>query len=684
MLLTFSNEQYYAERMIELYLDIRLNDPTYVFDDSTIASIEWASEIVGIDKVNLAHQLVSMKPNSEFDDKGISDVNAINLWNEIFPSDFHVDSIDEIKSSGDEFVKLMDAKKPFGKGMDEADMIRYVTANSASSFIGIQKPKNSDFALKSMIKTLRSHAEPRIIHKPWLISNLNNTWDHLANHRNLYDVGYDQLCMTARTSSSSIKGGGSFRDYAIEHTLDEIILEALNNEIPLLIYAGTRSDRRGKYRLICSFDARFRIIDYILNHQVYKLCEGNGPLARYTTEGFNNKQMWGELVKMSNRSYGAIMICLDYEGYDTQLSMEEYLEIAKASNRRRINHYPYNELWEWYSQFMLQPKPLVTRSADGLEVLIKHYYTLASGLHGTHSHENIVGISTSIQAEREGVRLFDFWSNGDDQNSLIHSSDVEKYMHFLEQYYVISRQKSLIGHDLAVWGKLWFSQRFHPAWEIGTFRSIWEREGGEVSYVEPSKMQANYCKILQVAITLIRLGKDESIIRKWINELCSVVGIDPFRIPVKLSNISVTTSSVSVKGDPKGLESVKRELLNKTFRFQSLSHSNYFDMLLHMYVNRTFYDLNVEELEYHSEGKTFWISRGIDYSKMVPKDIPWVFKDLYSNRTYSSIDQFNRDVLQSTKSFDGPCPLDFKYNDMYSLAIAINLRNHYVWHKMNK
>jgi hypothetical protein len=61
--------------------------------------------------------------------------------------------------------------------------------------------------------------------------------------------------------------------------------------IPNLIYAGTRIDRRGKYRLICSMDARMRILDYIINNGSYELCEKGSMLGKYTTEGYNNVQM---------------------------------------------------------------------------------------------------------------------------------------------------------------------------------------------------------------------------------------------------------------------------------------------------------------------------------------------------------------------------------------------------------
>jgi hypothetical protein len=83
--------------------------------------------------------------------------------------------------------------------------------------------------------------------------------------------------------------GGSFRDFVLTTTLDEIMSDL--HLVPYVIYLGTRIDRRGKYRVICSLDARFRVIDFILNNGSYHLCEGDGILSKYTTEGYNQYQM---------------------------------------------------------------------------------------------------------------------------------------------------------------------------------------------------------------------------------------------------------------------------------------------------------------------------------------------------------------------------------------------------------
>lgn len=100
------------------------------------------------------------------------------------------------------------------------------------------------------------------------------------------DGGYIVVLINAKISSSSIPGGGSFRDYVLNNTLDDILSQ--RDRLLLFIHLRTRSDRRGKYRLAYSFDGRPRVIDYLLNNGSYHLCEGDGILARFTTEGSSN------------------------------------------------------------------------------------------------------------------------------------------------------------------------------------------------------------------------------------------------------------------------------------------------------------------------------------------------------------------------------------------------------------
>jgi hypothetical protein len=255
-------------------------------------------------------------PDQEFEPKGLSDSICIELWNDIFNNGyFSVNQVSEFKSSAAEFIEMCETKYPGIYGLSEAQTVRYVVAQSASAFIGIQNPRKSKFAMESIIGTIKSHAEAEIIEKPWLLDNLEFVFRYVENFRKM-DKGYDDLLMNAKTSSSSIRGEGNFRDFVFRNSLEDVLSGC--DDVPLFIYLGTRSDRRGKFRLICSFDGRLRVVDFLLNNGSYDICEGSGILARYTTEGFNNEQLWEQMAIMSDRNNNKVMVCIDYKGYDTK------------------------------------------------------------------------------------------------------------------------------------------------------------------------------------------------------------------------------------------------------------------------------------------------------------------------------------------------------------------------------
>lgn len=651
--------------------------PLKRFNRRQIALIR--NNTIGI--VNLKSSKTDFNPQDVYQNKGESDAFIISFWNDIFPKDFHITDIGELKSSASELIKMYDKKYPNGHGMSEAQYIHYIQAQSSSSYIGIQNPSKSQFSMDSMLKTIQSHGNPKIVHKPWLFDNLKRVIE-IINRNRMMDVDYSDVIMSAKSSSASVRDGISFRDMVLGMAFDDIVSQL--DKVPLLIYMGTRLDRRGKYRLICSFDGRFRVIDFMVNHGIYALFEMDGILSPFTTEGYNNAQIWRVLKVMSDRSSGRILVCIDYASYDTQLGLDEYLELAILANQYRMKDPVWSYILGWYIDWMEQPKPLVVNMGDKLEVVVPCYVTLASGLHGTHSHENWFGVATYLEALNRGVVGHAFWSNGDDQNALIDSSSLSKYIDFLNEYYSISWDKSLTGHALGVWGKLWFAADFHPMWEIGTIRSIWEREGGQVNYVEDSKFQSNYCKVLQYAITFIRLGKSEAFVRDKIHELCEIVGIDPERLPSKLSELNYSSSKSKASLSLHGLESVKKELMAKTFHFKALNANNYYDMLQFMAVNRVYFSLDPQEVKYLPKGSSMYIKRGLRYNVMVPRDVPWVFKNLYLGEDFSPEDMFVRDVLQGTKSYDGPCPVSYEFHDLYTLAVAINNRNRYMWQRIER
>lgn len=662
-----------------------MRNPLYKFSRNDVKMIDQIFEN-SHNEYNSSHTLLNKgrRPTTLFDVKPISDGVAIKLWNEIFDKSSSISSMDQIDKKSEDFINRMDVLKPDGIGFTEKDFIRYVTAQSKSSFYGIQKPSKSLFAFKSMEKTLNAHSNPRLIHKPWLFKNLDFLVDHIYDNPSLMNRDYGDVCLHAKMSSSSIPGEKYYRDFVLRNSLNDII-EMMRSGIDYLIFTGTRMDKRGKYRLICSFNAVFRILDFYINNGSYSLCEKQGLLSCHTTEGFNNKMMWPELMKMTFRD-GYTMLCIDYSGYDTQIAMLEYLGLSKMLNRHRMTDEMFSEIMQWYETWLRQPKPLVTRSENGYEVLIPYYRTLASGLHGTHSFENLIGISTCLEIEKIGVDVRNFWTNGDDQNLLVRDNDVENTISFLEKYFVVNWKKSLIGHSLSVWGKLWFTDKYHPFWEIGTFRSIWEKESGSVDFVEESKFESNYCKIIQIMITLRRLGKSESRIEFWCRELCKLVkpNINPDLLPVKLQNIENIRMG-SKKNDvyPKGLMSAKKNLKDRDFSFSLFKVNNYFDMLLSLYVNNSKFSLDIKKVVYHPKNTTLRMKNSFDYSINNDKEVPFMFQKIVRQESTTNEDMFVRSILNGTNSYDGPVSREYKFNDMMSLAVCLDDRNRYIWtHEM--
>lgn len=210
------------------------------------------------------------------------------------PANFRVYAVDQFKSVGVQFVKHLDNLKPNGNGYNEVDMVRYVTASSPSAFIGIQKPSQSRFALNSMIKSLESHAVGNTFDRPWLLKNLEFLGDYTKYNPSSMEREYGDLLLKAKTSSSSIPGAPNFRDFVFQNDINDIYNVTnmnVQNTIPYLMIAGTRTDRRGKFRLVFSMPAQFRILDFLYTNGSYALCMEGGPLAQYTTEGYNSAQM---------------------------------------------------------------------------------------------------------------------------------------------------------------------------------------------------------------------------------------------------------------------------------------------------------------------------------------------------------------------------------------------------------
>lgn len=674
--------------IIKFYKYNRKLDPYFTFSYGDCINIKNSYDLLG-QTVDYNHNLINFYPKSTFMDKPKADEISILLWNEIMPYNFRASSLEDIRIKAAAYTKHMDLLKPKGVGLSEKETIRYVTANSSSAFLGIQHASKSKYALDSMISTLEAHTTNRLISRQWLIPNLEDAHHYLSVNRDVMNKQYGDLILNAKLSSTSIPNSKiDYRTFVFQNTLNDILEYSLkydDNKVPYIMNAAIRNSNRAKYRLIFTMSAHFRVIDYLINNGSYDLCKNDGLYAQYTTEGFSNSKVWEQLAIMSNRN-DVEMLCLDFKGYDTQISIDDYINISYLLNKHRLTDPYFKKMYSWYFNWLIQPKPIATKivmnSIVDYHWIIDYQNKFASGLHGTHSFENLYGIATYRQMINQGIDIKRCWFNGDDQNYLINKNHTDKAMKWLESQFNISWDKSLIGHNLSVWSKLWFSEQFHPIWEIGTFRSLFEREGGNVELVESSKFQSNYCKILQVAITLIRLGKRPEVIQRWIDVLCSLTDpvIDSSRIPMSLESFNmISRSTISHLPKPVGLDSARDYLMNIDLPVKLLSNNDTYSVLYNMYMKNNIFSMEPKEIIYYPKNYYIYIDRGIDFSHDESKDIPWMFNNVKSNYHFSNDQLFVRSVLQGSKSYDGISDHQYSFNNMISLAYAINDRNKDYW-----
>lgn len=678
-----------AREITKSYKYIRSLNPCHTFSLSECLQIHNSYKILD-QYINTDHPLINFSPIHTFMDKGIVDEHALSLWNEIMDFDFQANDLIHLREQAVSFTNFLDLHKPLGIGFTEKETIQYITASSSSAFLGIQNAAQSEYALNSMLNTLVSHSSKVSINRPWLIPNLEEVHNHLMINRDIMARDYGELLLHAKASSSSIPNvSQDYRTFVSQNTFQDILDTCINyenNKVPYLMFAGIRNSNRAKYRLIFSMSAYFRILDYLINNGSYELCKNKGLYGSYTTEGLTISQMWDQFILMSDRD-NVSMLCIDYKGYDTQISFNDYLKISLLLNKHRLSDLKFQRMFSWYYNWLFQPKPLVTRNQNNnrdveYQWILDYQSKLASGLHGTHSFENLYGIATYKELLNQGINVKHCWFNGDDQNFLINKGDVDKAIDWLSSQFEISWEKSLINHSLSVWSKMWFSKDQHPMWEVGTFRSIFEREGGQVNLVEESKFQSNYCKIIQVAITLIRIGKRPEFIQRRIDDLCQSVKpkIDSSRIPMFLESLQTFQKSTTLNlPKAKGILDSKFYLMNKTFNVQLLNCDNYYDMLMSMYKNNLIYSLEPQEILYYPENFTLSIDRGINYSQDESDNIPWMYKNLNKQSSFTPEQNLVRGFLQGTKSYDGVSDNVYHFHNMLSLAYAINERNKHCW-----
>lgn len=230
--------------------------------------------------------------------------------------------------------------------------------------------------------------------------------------------------------------------------------------------------------------------------------------------------------------------------------------------------------------------------------------------------------------------------------------------------------------------KNWFTRAEYPVPEIGTIRSLWEKEGGSSSFVDPSKFESNYCKIITLIIFLYRLQVEKDIIIKLMEYLCDEVGILHDRLPYSISSLSqIKSDGVTNNASPVGLESCKKYLSSKTIDANLVGAHDVYELLKGMYINRSFYDMNISEIKYHPVNTKYSIESNLDYSVNTDDTIPWMLRDMKIYR-FTEEQNFVKSILQGTASYDGPSVESYSFYDMYSLAMCVHDRNRKIWNNI--
>jgi len=167
---------------------------------------------------------------------------------------------------------------------------------------------------------------------------------HIRNYPQVMEAPYHTLLQSSRQSSSSILGERrKYRDFIFDNSFEDVLNHLKINGTTYALIAGTRSDRRGKYRLICSNDARIRILDHMLTHGSYEIFDARYGFARNNScEGLSISESYPKMRQMVTKD-NIVSACTDYEGYDSQFGPNDYARLTYELNYHRRSDSNINE-----------------------------------------------------------------------------------------------------------------------------------------------------------------------------------------------------------------------------------------------------------------------------------------------------------------------------------------------------
>lgn len=653
------------------------------------------------DDVNIIRQYFSLKNNKKFNisplhqgkvptdkyqEDRIQDILSVKIWNTMFKGKYSVKSLIEIKEKGNLFVEDMNRKSPDGKLLNEIEMHKYIQAQGSSSFLGRQHISKSKIGYDGLVKTIESHYNKSEKIRPWLVTNIKDEIiDFFKYNPNQGIIRPSKLVEEAKTTSGGLEGFDDYRDFVFQNSLEDLVLKFRNNKGKLkcdyiisIVY-----NRRGKIRVIFMVDSEIRMMDSYISGGTYDLFNKETGLYKdYTCEGMDNDELFEVMKKMESDDIW-VRVSLDFEAYDTQFSENDYLRGVFPCVQHRMNEKYFKELWLYFVTWINQPKGLIIKPKTPERVL-DYFNSLASGLKGTHSIENIWGVSIRKFLIDNGIRIRQWKSNGDDTYFEVHRQDLEKAKELIENNFNVSWSKSIIGHEATTWTRKWFTKKIFPIAEIGTWRSIYETIDTSKSVIVKSKFYLTYGKLIQLAIVLINMKISKNEIENILQDVVkhSEIKIDIYRLPKSLEvfNYEGSTRKRKVRKS-NGIDSVKNELNSKYLPKLLAGSQNLYNVLYNAWNSKKWIDLNVKEVEWYPKGYRLKIKSGYNYCQKIDS-FPWFLKDLDYKSFEATEDSLVRSLLQSSSSSCKVSEKSYYVTDIYSLSFALNERNNNIWKNM--
>jgi hypothetical protein len=676
-----------SDPIISEYLNLKLDmGKGYNLEQHKVETIRKHFETNSTKQMDLSAVIPNIIPPTIIQDDRIQDNLSIKVWNTIFKGKYSIESLVEVKEKAKLFIDDMNKISQDGSKLSHKQMHMYIQAQGSSSFLGRQHIFKSEMGYNGFVDTMNSHYNKVPIEREWLVYNIKDEiirWFQLNPNEGI--ITPSRLVEEAKTTSGGMKGYDDYRDFVFQNSIEDL-LDILDNKKGALLCDYIVSivyNRRGKSRAIFMLDSIGRMMESFISGGTYDLFNKRKGLYKdFTCEGMNDDEMW-YVMRYMKSDYNYVRVSLDFKAYDTQFNGNDYVKAVFPCVQHRMNEKHFRRIWCHFMRWFNQPKGLIINPKDPKRVL-NYFNSLASGLKGTHSVENIWGVSIRKKLIDSGIRIRKWKSNGDDTYYEVHREDELKAQQIIEKYFNVSWDKSIIGHEATTWTRKWFTSTIFPIAEIGTWRSIYETIDSSKTVIVKSKFYLTYGKLIQLTIVLINIGISKDEIEKLLQDIVkySEIKIDIFRLPKSLE-VFTYEGKVRPRKNRKsnGIESVKTELNNKYLPKLLAGSQNLYNILYNAWNSDRWINLNPKSIEWYPFNYKLELKSGYNYSQK-EGEFPWFLRDLEYKSFELTEDALVRSLLQSSSS---PCIATGKsyyVTDLFTLSMAINERNSDVWKNM--